>query len=88
VSRGIQDCGVDPVEYKAGRDLKVGDKVSVWWMPTGARLQEILPYTGKLARLFPDGAFIGRFDKTPSAGAPKHYADMVVSSTEMLPMMP
>lgn len=31
---------------------KVGDLFAVWWMPTGARLLELTPYTGKFDKDF------------------------------------
>lgn len=32
--------------------MKVGDKVSVWWMPQGAAVIAILPYTGRYPQWF------------------------------------
>jgi len=88
VLNGIQDCGVDPIEWRAGRDLAIGDKVSVWWMPKGALLLEVLPYKSQLAHLFSDGAYMGRFSKVPSPAAPKPYCDMVVDRAASYPIMP
>ena len=88
MTRGIQDCGIDPIGYKSGRDLKVGDKVSVWWKPKGAMVKALYPYTGKLGHLFPEGVQWGDFDKDPTPRAPKDRATMVVSDSERYPIMP
>lgn len=44
-----------------GGELKVGDTIEVWWQPNRDTITELVPYTGKLAHLFPEGAQLASF---------------------------
>jgi hypothetical protein len=44
-----------------GADLRVGNMIEVWWKPGFDIITELRPYTGPLARLFPDGAQLATF---------------------------
>lgn len=74
--------------HKLGRDLKVGDVVSVWWKPNGATLYSLEPYRGPLAYLFePAGSQVGMFAKDPSPGAPKDRCPMTVDNAMSYPVV-
>lgn len=49
-----------------GSELKVGDTIEVWWSPHRGKpnrdvITKLVPYTGKLAYLFPKGAQLADF---------------------------
>ncbi len=84
MDRGIQDCGVDPIGYVRSNDLKVGDKVSVWWKPKGAVVIALLPYRGRFN--FVHG--IARISRDPTPMAPNPYAEMSLTDGMTFPIMP
>lgn len=51
---------------KRGDELKVGDSVSVWWMPDGAVLLGLRPYTGPFTNL--GFHSIGKFQSNTKRG--------------------
>lgn len=49
-----------------GKDLKVGDTIKVWWsavtaVPNEDTITKLIPYTGRLAYLWPKGAQLASF---------------------------
>lgn len=44
-----------------GRDLRVGDTISVWWKPKQDTITRIEPYTGPLVSLLGEGTRIAYF---------------------------
>lgn len=44
-----------------GADLRVGDVIETWWQPNRDTILSLVPYTGPLVSLFPDGAQIAAF---------------------------
>ena len=55
-----------------GSEIKVGDRISVWFMSkNGAEVLAIKPYVGTLDHLWPEGARIVLFrSNTPSGSTP------------------
>ena len=44
-----------------GADLRVGDVIETWWQPNRDTILSLVPYTGPLIYLFPEGAQIASF---------------------------
>lgn len=84
---GIQNCGVEPLHYVRGCELRIGDKVSVWWMPKGSRVLGVRDYDNAFSReMWPEGARILNFE------APQNRihqsAEMTVPNADHYAIMP
>ena len=47
--------------YQAGRHLRVGDTIDVWWRPKRDTITALTPYHGPLAKYFRLGAQLATF---------------------------
>jgi hypothetical protein len=84
---GIQDCGIDPIAYKSGKDLVIGDRISVYWRPRGAALLHKLPYKSRM-KVFPEGSFIGAFEKAPYDLSNARFTSIVINPEQFYAVMP